>query len=158
MVWHIEALPPSAAVDDRRGANHLRPGRTRDVNRLPCRAPGRHDVLDDEDLFARRKRESTPQHQRAVLPLGEDGPDAKRTTDLLSNHNPAERRREDDLRAEAPHAVGNLRPTRLGMGWMLQDERALQVPWTMQPGGQPEVSLEQGAGLAKAVEDRISSD
>src|SRR5204863_5837099 len=44
---------------------------------------------------------------------------------------------------------------RLGMRRMLQHERALQVAAAVQPGGQLEVPLEQGAGTAKDVENVI---
>ena len=118
----------------------------------------RHDVLDDQDPFTGRERETAPQHQLAVLSFGEDGADAERPPDFLPDDDAAERRREHDLRTEATHAVGNFRSAGLGFGRVLQDQGALQIPGTVQSGGQPKVSFQQRTGLAKAIEHGISSD
>ena len=56
------------------------------------------------------------------------------------------------------HAVGDVRSAGLGLGRVLQDQRTLQIPGTVQSGGQPEVSFEQRTRLAKAIEHGISSD
>ena len=143
VIRHIEALLTAAAVDNRRGPNDLRAGCARHVNRLARRSSGRHDVLDDQHLLARRERKSPAKHQLAVLPLGKDGPDSEGTTDLLPDDNSAKRRRKDDLRAQTFDPLGNVRPAGLGMRRMLQNQRALQIPRTVKAGGQPKMPLEQ---------------
>jgi hypothetical protein len=45
--------------------------------------------------------------------------------------------------------VGKLTAERLGLGRVLQNERGLQVPATVQAGRQPEMTFEQGAALSK---------
>ena len=110
----------------------VRPGRARHLDRLAGRPAGRHDVLDDQHPFAGREREAAPQHQLAVLSLGEDGADAERAPDLLTDDDAAERRRQHDLGVEAAHAGGDLRSAGLGLGRVLQHQRTLQVAWTVQ--------------------------
>src|SRR6185503_194752 len=101
VIRHVQALLTTAAVDNRRGPNHLRSRCAGDINRLPRRSSGRDDVLNDQHLLTRRERKSAAKHQLAVLPLGKEGPDSKGATDLLPNHNSAKRWRKDDLRAQA---------------------------------------------------------
>ncbi len=109
-----------------------RPGGARHVNRLAGRFASRHDILDHQDPFSGGERETTPQHQLAVLPLGEDGANAERARDFLTDDNAAERRRQHDLGVEATQAGGDFRSTGLGLGRVLQHQRTLHVTWTVQ--------------------------
>src|SRR5262249_47815055 len=136
MKRHIDLLLLAAtAVDDGRRADDLSPGSSSHIDCLPRRFTRRHDVLDDKDFFARRQPEPAPQRQFAVLPLGEDRADAKSAPYFLSNDNPAQRRREDGLRAEGTKMVRERDPTRLSVTRMLQHESTLQVAWTVQSRG-----------------------
>ena len=45
------------------------------------------------------------------------------------------------------------RAQRLGFGRVLQDQRALDVPGAVQPGGQSEMAFEQRADVLKEIEN-----
>ena len=48
MEGDVQVLISPAAVDDRRGTDNGRTGRSRDLNRLACRLSGRHYIFNDE--------------------------------------------------------------------------------------------------------------
>src|ERR1044071_4418193 len=125
----------------------------REIDRLTCGSAGGHDVLDDEHALAGIESESAPQRQPPVLPLGKDRANAQRAADLLADHDSAEGGRQHGLHVEAAYAIGNGEAERFGFARMLQHERALQIPGTVQSGGEAEVAFEQRACAAKAVED-----
>src|SRR6185503_14069952 len=122
------------------------------VVRVLRRTARRDHVLDHENFLTRGNRESPPQRQLAVLPLGKNRSNTKRTADLLPDDDAAERRRQDHVRRKRTHMFGNRRSTRLGFGRMLQDERTLQVPGAVKSGRQPEVSLQQRAHTSKPIQ------
>ena len=94
MEWHIEPRRAAAAIDNRRGADDLRPRRLRNLHGLSRRATRRQHVLDDEDAIAPTERKPPAQHERAVLSFGEHRAHAERTADLLADDDAAKRRRE----------------------------------------------------------------
>lgn len=51
--------------------------------------------------------------------------------------------------------VPELGPKRLGLTGMGQNERTLHIPGAMQAGGQTEVTLQEGADAAEAIQDGI---
>ena len=78
--------------------------------------------------------------------------------DFLSDDDAAERGRQHDGRAEVARALRDGAAERLGVGGMLQHERALQVAGTVKPGRQTEVALEQRARAAEQSRaDRLVS-
>ena len=149
MKWHVQPLLAAAAIDDRTGPDHDRARGPRHVHRLSRRAAGRDDVFDDEDPFTGVEREPAPQRQRAVLALREDRADAESAADFLADHDPAERGRQHRLRAERSDDRAKRGAERLGLAWMLQHERALQIAGAVQSGRQTEVPFEKSAGLSK---------
>ena len=78
--------------------------------------------------------------------------------DLLADDDAAERRREHDLSAQIADPLGDGRAAGLGLARVLQHERALQVAWAVQAGGQPEVPFEQGADAPEEIEHGIGGD
>ena len=59
-----------------------------------------HDILDDENFFARRDLESAPQNQFALLFFHKNKPQPKLPRDFLADDQPAHRRRNHGDRAE----------------------------------------------------------
>src|SRR5688572_28881900 len=57
-----------------------------------------------------------------------------------------------------PHSLGDFGAAGLGFAWMLQDEGTLHEAWTVQSGGQSEVTLEQGTHPPEPLEHGINSD
>ena len=117
----------------------------------------RDDVLDDQHALAGLDPEAAAQRERAVDALGEDRAHAEAAPDLVADDQAAHRRREHhvDLVARRLHLRRECLAERLGVGGVLQDQRALQVAGAVQPGGQDEVALEQGATLAEQGEDGV---
>ena len=152
----VEARLPAASVDDRRGADHLPARGDRHLDRLARRAARREHVFDDEHAIVAREHEPAPQREHAVLPFGEERADAERARHLMADHDAAERRRQDDGRAQRLGRDGNLAAECFGVDGMLQHERALQVAAAVQAGRQPEVPIEQGAGAAVEVEQLVA--
>ena len=113
------------------------------------------DVLDDEHAIRRVEREPAPEHQRPVLALGEDRPHAERASDFLADDDAAERRREDHRRLQVARAIGQRQAERFGELRELEHQRALQIAVAVQARRQPEMPLEQRAGLPEQIEHRI---
>ena len=153
MERHVEPGRPAAAIDNRRGADDLRSRRGRNLHRLPRGAAGREHVLDDEHAIALGEREPAPQRQCAVLPLGENGAHAERAAHFMADDDAPERGCEHHRGPQIARPLADELSERLRMLRVLQHERALQSTRTVQPGGEPEASLQQGAGTAKQIEE-----
>jgi len=93
MKWDIDALRAAAAIDDCGGTDDRRAGCPRHIDRLLRRTARCDDILHDENFLTRRDGESSPQRQFAVLPLGKNRSNTKRTANLLSDDDAAKRRR-----------------------------------------------------------------
>ena len=115
--------------------------------------PGRDDVFHDEDTFGWRQRESSSQHEHAVLALGEQRPHMQRATNLLADDDAPQRWRENGGRLEVPGTLGQRGPEPFGKIRILQHERALQISVAVQAGRQPEMPVEQCAGMAEQIEN-----
>jgi hypothetical protein len=158
MEWDINPLRAAAAVDDGGGADDRRSGRAREIDRLLRRTACRDDVLDHEDSVTTRNGKSSPQRQRAVLPLGKNRSNAKRTANLLPDDDAAKRRRQHHVRRERAHAFGNRSSTRLGFGGVLQHQRTLQVTRAVESRRQPEVAVKQRTYASKPIQNGIRSN
>jgi hypothetical protein len=148
-------LLAAATIDDRGRSDDPGPGGARHIDRLAGRLPRRHDILDNQDAIVRTQRETATQCQLPILAFGEERPKAQRTPDLLTDDNPAEGRRQHHVRAEATDTVTELRAERLGLTGMSQNQGALHVSGAVQAGRQTEVTFEEGADAAEAIQDGI---
>ena len=124
----------TAAVDDRRSADDVASCGSRYVHRLARGAAGGDNIFDHEHFVIRNKRESAAQHERAALPLREDGAHAERARDLVADHDAAERRRHDDVRAQRTDALGQRAAEGFGLVWVLQHQRGLHIAGAVQTG------------------------
>ena len=77
----------------------------------------------------------------------------RRAADLLADDDAAQGRRQHHVAPQARVAAAMRGAEGLGAGGVLQHERALQVAGTVEARGQPEVPVEQGAGLAEMAQD-----
>ena len=153
MERHIEPRRAPAAIDNRRGADDLRSRPGRDLQGLPRGAARREHVFDDEHAIALAEREAATQGEDALLPLGENGAHAERTADFLADDDAAERWRESHRRPQVARALADGAPERFRVPRILQHERALQIPRTVQPGRESEMPLQQRAGTAEQIKE-----
>ena len=154
---HIQILMAAAAVDDRRRRDHRRARAAGDRHRLARRTTGRDDVFNDQHSLPCVQGKASPQRQRAVLALRENGPDAQRAGDLVADDDAAEGRGEDSRRLQLADACRNFHPAGLGFAGMLENERALQIAGAVQPGREPEMPFEQRSDPAEKVKNCFSA-
>ena len=143
------------AVDEAGGADD-RAGMLGDRRQaFARRQAGRDDVLDHQHPRARRDRKAAPQLEFAGLALDEYRLGAEPARRLVAGHDAAERRRDHDV--DVAERRSRLRGQRAaqprGARRILEHHHLLQKHRRMQPGGQDEMALQQGAGGAEFVED-----
>ena len=142
MERHIEPRRAATAIDNRRGADDLRPRRLRNLHGLSRGAARRQHVLDDEDAIAPTEREPPAQHKYAILPFGENRAHAEPTADFLADDDAAKRRRKHHVGPQIARPVADGTPQRFSVPRMLQYERRLQVARTVESGREAEMPIE----------------
>ena len=149
----IETGRIGAPIDDGRGSEDACAGRGRDGDGLACRPAGRDDILDDKDAFGRRQRESSSQHEDAVLALGKQRADLSARPTSWPITIPPSAGDSTAVGCKVTRDAGERRAKPFRQIRILQDQRALQVSIAVQPGREPEVPVEQGAGVPEQIEN-----
>src|SRR5579884_165984 len=141
-----------AEIDERAAHDRADPGDGRaagahDVDDLAHRAAGRHDVLDDERAVVRLEREAAAEGRDAVLFLDEDAERAELARRLVAEHDPADRRADDDRRRERARLVGERARDLLDEPRIFEDAELLDEPVRVPAGREPKVPVEDRAAL-----------
>ena len=113
-------------------------------------------VLDDEHAIGLGEHEPAAQHERAVLPFGEDArarPSARPTSWPMTT--PPSAGDSTTVGRRSADALGERAAERFGVLRVLQHERALQIAGAVQAGGQAEVAVEQRAGAPEQIEQVV---
>ena len=155
----VERLLSAASVDDGGGAHDVRPRtpwRRRSVSRVD--PPVVTTSSTTSTALARSDGKAAPQRERPILPFGEDGADAERPGHFLPDDDSTEGGREHQTDIEMADTLGERGAARLGLGGVLQHERALQITGAVQAGCQAEVSFEQCPNTTKSVQNRVKRD
>ncbi len=110
------------------------------------------DVLDHQHPLARGDLESAPQHQPALLLLGEDEPEPELTGDFLPDHQPAHGGGDDGGGRQVPELGGQRGSEPLDQGHLLQRNRALEKLAAVQTAPENEMAVEQRARRAERLQ------
>ena len=116
-----------------------------------------HDILDDENLFARRNLEATPQNQFTFLLFDKDEAQAELPRDFLTDYQSTHRRRNYRDCTEWLEFCRQSRAEFFNDGHLLQREGALEELAAVQTAAQDKMSFEQRARVAENLENFVLS-
>lgn len=145
MKRHLQVCRPVAAIDDRRRADDRRTRGFDGRDGFPGRKTRRDDVLDDDHAIARFEAEPAPERHLPVLPLDENRAQLQAAPHFVTDDEPAHGWRQYDRRRERPQTIGECAAQGFGVRGMLEHQRTLEVPRTVQPRRQLEVPVQEGA-------------
>src|SRR5579863_2328303 len=128
-----------------------------DADGLARGAAGGPDVLDDEDTLAALELEAAAQsHLPGAVALDEDRADPGGARHLIANNDAAEGGRHDAGDGKIREQLRERAAELIGMGRMLQDERALKIRGAVASAGKLEMALADCAYLFEELQDVVA--
>src|SRR6185437_456956 len=156
---HADFGGAGGTIDQAGGGDNVGADAPETLDAFANRQAGRHDILDDDDLFTRRQLEAPPEFEASLDAFGVDRRQAEMASRLVARDNAADRWRHhlgDIAESGSANLFGQGAAEFFRLVGVHEDPRLLQEYRRPQARGQDEMSFEDGAALAEDAQNFVS--
>jgi hypothetical protein len=112
------------------------------VDRLASRSARSHNVLDDKNSLAATEAESPTERHRIGFAFGKKRTHANCPGSFVRENDPADRRSYNDVNSVVFESRRHQPADQIGVFWVLEHQRALQISRAVQTGGQQKMPIQ----------------
>src|SRR5713101_2832538 len=142
----------AASIDNHADGGDAPAVRAHNIDRFLDATTARHDILDDNELFAIIDLKAASQDKFAVLFFNKNVALAQRPSDFLTDDDSTEGRGDHRVASKYAQLLRQLVADLFRNSWMLKQERALKILPAVQAGAQNKMAIQQRAGFPKECE------